>query len=243
MSLTIFRDRDRRRHRRRAGRHHRQPAGERRLGRHAAGAVRGDRPCGGDEEIVGVVDHRRGKDLRRRGRYPRIRQADGRAAAAATDQPHRGKRKAGRGGDQRRGARRRAGDRARLPPSHRVAGGEARPARGEARHRARRRRHAAPAAARRRRRGGGDGRDRAHGRSGRGAQALGIVDAVAEGDLVAQAIAAARDLAGKPPRRTGDLPVPAMDAEAFDKMAAKVLCARARAGCARRGAAAGAVGG
>ncbi len=59
------------------------------------------------------------------------------------------------------------------------------------------------------------------------AKALGIVDVVAEGDLVAQAIAAARDLAGKPPRRTGDLPVPAMDAEAFDGMAAKVL-ARAR---------------
>ena len=59
------------------------------------------------------------------------------------------------------------------------------------------------------------------------AKALGIVDVVAEGDLIAQAITAARNLAGKPPRRTGDLPVPAMDAEAFDGMAAKVL-SRAR---------------
>jgi 3-hydroxyacyl-CoA dehydrogenase len=57
--------------------------------------------------------------------------------------------------------------------------------------------------------------------------ALGIVDAVAQDELLAQAVAAARSLAGKPPRRTGDLPVPAMDGEAFDSMAAKVL-ARAR---------------
>lgn len=59
------------------------------------------------------------------------------------------------------------------------------------------------------------------------AQALGIVEAVADGDLVAQAIAAARELTGKPPRRTGDLPVPAVDGWAFHKMAAEVL-ARAR---------------
>jgi 3-hydroxyacyl-CoA dehydrogenase len=59
------------------------------------------------------------------------------------------------------------------------------------------------------------------------AKALGIVDEVAEDDLVAQAVAAARLLAGKSPRRTGDLPVPAADAEAFDRMAGKVL-ARAR---------------
>lgn len=59
------------------------------------------------------------------------------------------------------------------------------------------------------------------------AHRLGIVDAVAGGDLVAGAVAAARDLAGKPPRRTGELPVAAVDAEAFDKTAAKVL-ARAR---------------
>ena len=59
------------------------------------------------------------------------------------------------------------------------------------------------------------------------AHKLGIVDAIAESDLVAQAISAARELAGKPPRRTGDLPLAATDAEAFDRMAAKVL-ARAR---------------
>jgi 3-hydroxyacyl-CoA dehydrogenase len=59
------------------------------------------------------------------------------------------------------------------------------------------------------------------------AKALGIVDDVAETDLVAHAVAAARELAGKSPRRTGGLPVPASDAEAFDKMAAKVV-ARAR---------------
>ncbi|MEP9385841.1 3-hydroxyacyl-CoA dehydrogenase NAD-binding domain-containing protein [Mesorhizobium sp. KR9-304] len=59
------------------------------------------------------------------------------------------------------------------------------------------------------------------------ARALGIVDAVADGDLVASAVAAARDLAGRPPRRTGGLPVPAVDGEAFDRMATKVLtCAR-----------------
>jgi 3-hydroxyacyl-CoA dehydrogenase len=55
------------------------------------------------------------------------------------------------------------------------------------------------------------------------ARSLGIVDAIVEGDLIAQAIAAARELAGKPARRTGYLPVPITDAEAFDKMAAKVL--------------------
>jgi 3-hydroxyacyl-CoA dehydrogenase len=59
------------------------------------------------------------------------------------------------------------------------------------------------------------------------AQKLGIVDAVADDDLVAQAIASARALAGKPPPRTGELPVATVDTEAFDKMAAKVL-ARAR---------------
>src|SRR5690606_15302801 len=59
------------------------------------------------------------------------------------------------------------------------------------------------------------------------AQALGIVDAIADGNLVAQAVAAVCDLAGKPPRRTGDLTVPAMDGDDFDKMAAKVL-SRAR---------------
>lgn len=59
------------------------------------------------------------------------------------------------------------------------------------------------------------------------AEKLGIVDAVADGDLMAQAAAAARALAGRPPRRTGELPVTAVDIEAFDRMADKVL-ARAR---------------
>jgi len=59
------------------------------------------------------------------------------------------------------------------------------------------------------------------------AWALGIVDAIADGDLVAQASAVALKLAGKPPRRTGELAVEAADAQTFDTMAAKVL-ARAR---------------
>jgi 3-hydroxyacyl-CoA dehydrogenase len=59
------------------------------------------------------------------------------------------------------------------------------------------------------------------------AHSLSIVDAVASGELVAQAVVAARALASDAPRRTGELTVPATDAEAFDKMAAKVL-ARAR---------------
>lgn len=59
------------------------------------------------------------------------------------------------------------------------------------------------------------------------ALALGIVDKVAEGDLITRATAIAQELAGKPPRRTGDLAVAAVSADAFDTMAAKVL-ARAR---------------
>jgi len=58
-------------------------------------------------------------------------------------------------------------------------------------------------------------------------QKLGIVDAVIDDDLVAQAVTAARALAGKPPRRTGELLAPTIDAEAFERMATKVL-ARAR---------------
>ncbi|HEY6629815.1 MAG TPA: 3-hydroxyacyl-CoA dehydrogenase NAD-binding domain-containing protein [Rhizobiaceae bacterium] len=54
----------------------------------------------------------------------------------------------------------------------------------------------------------------------------GIVDAVAD-DLVAAAVAAARDLAGKPPRRTGECVIASVDQEAFNKMSARVL-ARAR---------------
>jgi 3-hydroxyacyl-CoA dehydrogenase len=56
---------------------------------------------------------------------------------------------------------------------------------------------------------------------------LGIVDEVAEGDLTTRATAIAQELAGKPPRRTGDVAVAAFAEDAFDMMAAKVL-ARAR---------------
>lgn len=59
------------------------------------------------------------------------------------------------------------------------------------------------------------------------ARKLGIVDAVATADLIADAVAAARSLVGNPPRRTGALEVAPADADAFDTMAAKVL-ARAR---------------
>ncbi|RLP23209.1 3-hydroxyacyl-CoA dehydrogenase NAD-binding domain-containing protein [Mesorhizobium sp. YM1C-6-2] len=59
------------------------------------------------------------------------------------------------------------------------------------------------------------------------ALALGIVDEVTTDDLVAKAVAAVGALAGDPPRRSGELAVQAADAEAFDKMSAKVL-ARAR---------------
>src|SRR5690606_4665968 len=52
-------------------------------------------------------------------------------------------------------------------------------------------------------------------------------DAEAKGDLVAQAIIAARDLTGASPRRTGALDVPAFEAEAFSAMTRKVL-SRAR---------------
>src|SRR5690606_33919046 len=43
------------------------------------------------------------------------------------------------------------------------------------------------------------------------ALALGIVDEVAVDGLTAKAVATARSLAGKPPRRTGELAVPATD--------------------------------
>ena len=55
------------------------------------------------------------------------------------------------------------------------------------------------------------------------ALSLGIVDRVVSGDLIAAAIAMARDLAGQPPRRTGDLAVPAVDADTFEQAAAKAL--------------------
>jgi 3-hydroxyacyl-CoA dehydrogenase len=43
------------------------------------------------------------------------------------------------------------------------------------------------------------------------AQKLGVIDRIAEGGLIAAATAFARELAGKPLRRTGDLPVPPFD--------------------------------
>jgi len=46
------------------------------------------------------------------------------------------------------------------------------------------------------------------------AAALGVVDRIAEGDLITEAKAVARGLIGKPPRRTGELPVPAFDDKA-----------------------------
>ena len=59
------------------------------------------------------------------------------------------------------------------------------------------------------------------------AAALGIADEVAQGDLRSAAMALARRLAGREPRRTSALPVPAFDEAAFDK-AAQAVAARAR---------------
>ena len=60
--------------------------------------------------------------------------------------------------------------------------------------------------------------------SAREAASLGIVDRIAEGELVAEAKAVARELAGQTPRRTGDLSVPAFD----DKAVASQVAAIAR---------------
>ena len=46
---------------------------------------------------------------------------------------------------------------------------------------------------------------------------LGLADAVVDGDLRVEAVKLARSLVGKPLRRTGQLPAPAFDADAFDK--------------------------
>jgi 3-hydroxyacyl-CoA dehydrogenase len=51
---------------------------------------------------------------------------------------------------------------------------------------------------------------------------LGLVDAIAEGDLVAAAIAHARGLVGRPQRRTRDLPVPAFDRAAAEAAVAAI---------------------
>lgn len=69
----------------------------------------------------------------------------------------------------------------------------------------------------------------ATGRTVRAAEALklGLVDVVADGDLRAAAVDHARSLAGHAPRRTLDLPVPAVDGAAFEAAAARIA-ARAR---------------
>jgi 3-hydroxyacyl-CoA dehydrogenase len=59
------------------------------------------------------------------------------------------------------------------------------------------------------------------------AQKLGIVDAVADGDLIAQAVDAARAVADERPRRTSECVIASVDANAFQKMAGRVL-AKAR---------------
>jgi 3-hydroxyacyl-CoA dehydrogenase len=56
----------------------------------------------------------------------------------------------------------------------------------------------------------------------REALALGLIDRVAQGDLRAEAIAFARELVGKPPRRTGALPVPAFDRAAAEASIAAI---------------------
>lgn len=55
------------------------------------------------------------------------------------------------------------------------------------------------------------------------ARPMGLLDAVASGDLRAEAITLARSLVGKPLRRTGELSMPAFDPAAFDKAAAAVV--------------------
>ena len=55
------------------------------------------------------------------------------------------------------------------------------------------------------------------------ALSLGIVDQVVASDLMAEAIAIARNLVGQRLRRTGALAVPPMDAEAFEQAASKAL--------------------
>jgi 3-hydroxyacyl-CoA dehydrogenase len=59
------------------------------------------------------------------------------------------------------------------------------------------------------------------------ALSLGFIDSVTAADLVADAIAAARELVGKPLRRTGGLTVPAADTTAIEHAATKAL-AKAR---------------
>lgn len=54
------------------------------------------------------------------------------------------------------------------------------------------------------------------------AKASGLIDAIADTDLVAEAVALAATLVGTEPRRTGRLAVPAFNAEAFEATATRV---------------------
>jgi len=54
------------------------------------------------------------------------------------------------------------------------------------------------------------------------AYAAGIVDRIAEGDLLESAKDLARSMVGKPPRRTGELPVPDFDVAAVEQRLARV---------------------
>ncbi|MEE2861418.1 MAG: 3-hydroxyacyl-CoA dehydrogenase NAD-binding domain-containing protein [Pseudomonadota bacterium] len=51
---------------------------------------------------------------------------------------------------------------------------------------------------------------------------LGLIDRIADGDLASAAIALAGELAGRSPRRTGDLPAPAADPELAEALKAKL---------------------
>ena len=105
--------------RRRADRPLQQPAGERAVDRGPAGAGRGDRRGGSRRQREGGGHRLRGPDLLRRRRHHRVRQAAAAAVAAAGRRHDRELLQAGRCGDPRHRARRRARGRARLPLSRR----------------------------------------------------------------------------------------------------------------------------
>ena len=112
---------------------------------------------------------------------------------------------------------------------YRVAGqgrAPAGPARDQARHHPGRRRHAAPAARHRRRAGpAAHHHGRLHRRAAKGA-AAGLIDKVADGDVVAAAVAFAKEQVGKPPRRIGE--------KKIDKASFPPACSRRRAPRSRR---------